>query len=356
MLKILLVAGPVHRDRGGWPLAPLLNRLEKRGLRLQVLCPGKGRDLMGDPRVVESPGLTNRWLRSFVARRLWSEGVLERPDLVHVVHDGMEEVALSLCDSARLPYIQTISSFGTLDRGLRLSRRWCRRLVAVGPELAHDLVTRLRVPSHAIVVIPPGVAAPAILKPEDSAGMVPVIGTGGPGDETSGVLVFLAAARMVLDAGHDVEFVVGGHGHQQAVLRYHAQQLNISDRVTVADHAVVGGDLWTVADIYCQPSVNPCSGRMLLHALAHGVPCVATGVKGLRSLIVHGKTGLVVPVANPGALAQAIVTHLEQPETARCLSRNAILHAKANFDPDLEADRFADLYQQVVAHRPAVCA
>jgi hypothetical protein len=103
MLKILLVAGPVHRDRGGWPLAPLLNRLEKRGLRLQVLCPGKGRDLMGDPRVVESPGLTNRWLRSFVARRLWSEGVLERPDLVHVVHDGMEEVALSLCDSARLP-------------------------------------------------------------------------------------------------------------------------------------------------------------------------------------------------------------------------------------------------------------
>jgi glycosyltransferase involved in cell wall biosynthesis len=347
MLKILLLAGSPRGDDGEWPLAPLLNRLEKRRLQLQVLRLAKGHELQGDPRVVESPALTNRWLRPFLARRLWSDSVLERPDLVHVVHDGAGSVALSLCETAGLPYIQSISSFSTLDRGLRLSRRWCRGLVAGCPDIAHDLVVRLRVPAHAIVLIPPGIAAAPTVDRDLSPSKVPVIGTGGASDETSGMLVFLTAARMVIDAGHDVEFVVGGHDQEQALLRHHAQRLNIADRVTVADRALVGGDLWTVSDIYCQPSVNPSSGRMLLQAFAHGVPCVATSVKGLRSLIVPGETGLIVPVNNPGALAQAMVTLLDQPETARRLGRNAIEHARARFDPDVEADRLENLYRQV---------
>jgi glycosyltransferase involved in cell wall biosynthesis len=350
VLKILLLAGPLNGDASGWPLTPLLNRLEKRGLQSQALRLVKSRESQCDPRVVDSPALANRWLRSLIARRMWSDGVLDRPDLVHVVHDGLDDVALSLCESAGLPYIQNVSSFDTLDRGLRLSRRWCRRLVADSPELAQDLVAGLGVPARAIVVVPPGVDVEPILDRDTRPREVPVIGTGGPRDEISGLLVFLAAAKMVLDTGRDVEFVVSGHGNQRAVLRHHSLRLAIADRVTIADHAIVGRDLWTVSDIYCQPSVKPGSGRMLLQALARGVPCVASSVKGLRSLIVPGETGVIVPVAEPAALAQALVALLDEPEIGRRLGRNAVLHAKAWFDPDVEADRFAQLYQEVVSN------
>jgi glycosyltransferase involved in cell wall biosynthesis len=348
-LKILLLGGPLDGDGSGCPLTPLLNRLEKRGLQLQALRVVKGRDLQNDPRVVDSPGLANRWLRSLIARRLWSDGELERPDLVHVVHDGLDDATLALCETAGLPYIQNVSTFGVLDRGLRLSRRWCRRLVADCPELAQDLVARLGVPADAIVVVPPGVdVAPNLDRDARSRG-VPVVGTGGPRNEISGLLVFLAAARMVLDTGRDVEFVISGHGNQQAVLRHHSQRLEIADRVTLADHAIVGRDLWTVSDIYCQPSVKPTSGRMLLYALAHGVPCVASSIKGLRSLIVPGETGVIIPVGDAGALAKAMVALLDDPENGRRLARNAVKLAKALFDPDVEADRYAQLYQEVVS-------
>ena len=53
----------------------------------------------------------------------WDDVRLERPDLVHVVHDEMIEAALTLTESARLPYIQTIADFRTIEKGLRLSRR-----------------------------------------------------------------------------------------------------------------------------------------------------------------------------------------------------------------------------------------
>ena len=69
----------------------------------------------------------------------------------------MVDVALALAETHRLPYVQTVAGFGTVNRGLRLSRLWCRRLVATSPDLAQDLKVELGVPPDSIAVIPPGI-------------------------------------------------------------------------------------------------------------------------------------------------------------------------------------------------------
>ncbi len=48
----------------------------------------------------------------------------------------MIDTALTVSESSQLPYIQTVAHFRTVERGLRLSRRWCRHLVATSPDLA----------------------------------------------------------------------------------------------------------------------------------------------------------------------------------------------------------------------------
>ena len=65
---------------------------------------------------------------------------------------------------------------------------------------------------------------------------------------------------------------------------------------------MTGGEFWNLTDIYCQPAVIASAGCMLMQALAHAVPCVATDVVGLRSLIDHGQNGLIVPPDDPLAL------------------------------------------------------
>ncbi len=347
-LRVLLVAGRVDVGDGHWPVSPFLDRLERRGLTIQVLRVSSEVPQRDDSRVVLAPALSSPWLRTLRVRRLWSDGRLQRPDLLHLIHEGMDDVALSLAEGSSLPYIQTVSGFGTVDRGLRLSRRWCRGLVVTSADLASDLVGVLRVPPDRITVIPPGIPAQPVPKNADGRSRVPVIGTGGGRDETTGLLVFLAAARRVLDAGYDVEFLVGGHGCDQAVLRHHAHRLEIADRVTVADYSSVGRELWTVTDIFCQPAVTASSGGMLMHALAHGVACVATDVKGLRSLIEPGKTGLIVAPADAAALAHAVITLLECPGEARLLGQHALEDARVRFDADFEADRLASLYRHAV--------
>jgi glycosyltransferase involved in cell wall biosynthesis len=347
VLKILILAGRLDRCGSDWPLAPWLDRLEARGCQAQVLCISKGAGLTGDPRGFELPALGSRWLRGFAARSLWDEVRVERPELIHVVHDEMMDVVPAISEAARLPYIQTVADFRTIERGLRLSRRWCRHLVATGPDLAAELIGGLGIAPERIAVIPPGIL-PAQTTPSGASPWgVPVIGTGGPLEERSGLMVFLDAARQVLDAGYDAEFVIAGQGIKHPELRRRAGQLRIDERVTVADFPSLGADYWTVLSIYCQPAMVASNGGTLLQAMAHAIPSIATCVPGLHGLIEPGTSGLIIPPDDPAALEAAIIELLDDPTEARRLGRNARERVRTEFDPDAEADRLVALYREV---------
>ena len=103
-------AGPYPPCSTGW---------QRRGCDVQVLCLSKGDDLLTDPRALELPALANRWLRTLAIRGVCSHDWLERLDVIHVVHDEMGDVALALAETVGMPYIQTVSRFGTLAKGLR---------------------------------------------------------------------------------------------------------------------------------------------------------------------------------------------------------------------------------------------
>ncbi len=347
VLKILILAGRLDRSDCCGPLAPWLDRLEARGCRTQVLCVSKGTLLASDSRGFECSALGSRWLRGFAARTVWSDVQVERPDLIHVVDDEMMDLAPGISEGARRPYIQTVADFRTLERGLRLSRRWCRHLVATGPDLAAELIGGLGIPPERITVIPPGILAAQRPGSGASPWGVPVIGAGGPLEERSGLMVFLEAARQVLNAGYDAEFVLAGQGIKHPDLRRRAGQLQIDERVTVADFPTLGGDFWSVLDIYCQPALAASGGGMLLQAMAQAIPSIATGVPGLRRLIEPGSSGLIVPPDDPVALGTALIDLLEDPEAARRLGQNARERVRLEFDPDAEADRLVALYRQV---------
>ena len=126
-----------------------------------------------------------------------------------------------------------------------------------------------------------------------------MIGAGGPLEDISGLLIFAEATRLVVSAGYDVEAVIACRSREQIALRYAVNQLGIADRVTLTDYPIAGPDFWSVLDIYCHPAVNADPGRMLMLALGRAVPCIATDVQGLRTLIDSGKDGLLVPASDP---------------------------------------------------------
>jgi glycosyltransferase involved in cell wall biosynthesis len=344
VIKILFLTSRFDVDDAGWPLTPVLDRLEKRGFQVRVLCRSKGLAQSADSRAVEVPGLGNRWLRALAVRRLRPDGFLERPDLMHIMHDEMVDVALSLSENEQIAYVQTIADFSSVERGLRVSRRWCRRLVATSVDLAEAMARGLGIPDDTIVVIQPGIVPARESARAVGDWKVPVIGAGGPFVKDSGSLVFLNAARLVLDEGRDIEFVIASHGGEHSELRRRARQLDIGERITLGDYPILGLEFWGVVDVFCQPSVVASSGQMLMRALTHAVPSIATRVPGLRGLIDSGETGLLVRPNDPEALRDAMVALIDNPEGAVRLGQNGLASIQARFDPEAEADRLAELY------------
>jgi glycosyltransferase involved in cell wall biosynthesis len=345
--KKLLILDGRQKDDGSWPLPPLLDRLERHGFEIQVLCISKKGDLAGDPRALEIPYFWRGLLRAFAARRIWAESRLERPDVLHVLHDELADVALGLSDLGQVPYVQTVADFATIERGLRLSRQWCRRVIATSTDLAAELAQELGIPPQVIALIPHGIPAQPEPTPKPAAWTIPVIGAAGPRDEISGLLLFTEAARLVVDAGFDVEFVIACHADLQNVLRNRTKQLGIAERVTLTDYPIAGPDFWSVLDIYCQPAVSASTGGMLMLALGRALPCIATNVKGLRNLIESGRDGVLVSPEDPIAVQKAIKELLDNADLARRLGQNACEQARDRFSLDVEADRLAELYREV---------
>jgi glycosyltransferase involved in cell wall biosynthesis len=338
---------------GGWldpgalrQIDRLSGRLATRGVACRLVCvAGAG----GGQGVVECPGLGSRWRRPWALRRLAGADGLEPPDLLHVLGHDMAGVGLELAERWCRPYVVSIEDFPDLSDGLRVSRRWFRGLIVPCADLADELVRAFGVPATWIDVVPPGLLDSEPACPAGAGPRIPVVGTAVAADRVEGLATFFRAARIILDAARDVEFVVASTGGEESNLRRLADWLQLKEHVTFADGCVDGEAFWRVLDVYCQSSVAPATGRGLAQALAHAVPAVASDVPGLRSWILPGLTGHLVPPGDPDALAAVILELLAAPEQARQLGLSAREFVARSCHPDREADLLAALYQHALS-------
>jgi glycosyltransferase involved in cell wall biosynthesis len=348
--NVLLVAGRLARWSESWRMRALLARLAQRDLQVSVLCVANDGILDAGPDLVECPALGNRWHRRWALRRLRFEAEKRPPGLLHVLQAEMTWVGLALAGRWQIPYLQTVDEF--LPHGARLpvNRRWCRGFVVPSQELADDLILHFGVSESLVFMVPPTV--PLVLEarnPEAGRAQVPVIGAAGPFVEGSGLATFLRAARGVVDAGADAEFVIAGRGPRETELRRGAERLRIADRVTFTDDLAADATLWRILDIFCLTSRMPTVGRPLAVAMAHGIPVIASDIAGLRSLVADDSTGLRVPAGDAEGLARTIMALLDNPQHARALAQRGQQWVGTAFNADQEQRLLAELYQSMVA-------
>ena len=349
---VLLLAGRLGDPDDIGPIAPLLEQLANQGIAAQVLCVAQADAGSAGFRVFELPGLGRRWHRSLAIRRLRFDEGLRRPELLHVIDPSMGAAGLAIAEQAKIPYVQTVNEFLPPQARLRLSRRWCRGLIATSRDLAEDLVQNLNVPRDFLSVIPPGIAIPDESSATTRRGNVPVIGTAGALAANAGMATFLNAARRVIDAGIDAEFLIAGQGESDGDLRRRAGRLRIADRVTFAGRQVFGPRFWGVLDVFCQTSLFPTVGRTLAQAMAFGVPCIANDLEGLQALVKHGETGVRVPPGDSGALARTILELLADPGRTLALGLAGREAIRRDFDPATEARLLAGLYRRTLNGYP----
>ena len=91
--------------------------------------------------------------------------------------------------------------------------------------------------------------------------------------------------------------------------------------------------------------------NVLLEAQAAGLPAVVSDIGGNVAVVRHGETGLVVPVDDPVALAEAMVRMHRSAEWRGNMGRAARQRIEAEFAIDRIAERLEAVYRRVLQER-----
>jgi rhamnosyl/mannosyltransferase len=144
-----------------------------------------------------------------------------------------------------------------------------------------------------------------------------------------------------------------GDGPLEPALRQRAVVLGIQNRVVFAGR-VSDEDLpayYQASDVFVLPSIarTETFGVVQVEAMAAGLPVVSTNLPtGVPWVNQDGVSGLVVPPADPGRLADAIGSLLADPVLRERLGRNAVARAGELFSRDRMIAAFRDVVERAV--------
>lgn len=156
--------------------------------------------------------------------------------------------------------------------------------------------------------------------------------------------VLIDAAAGIVRRHPDAEFEFVGGGIDRDALIERARARGVLHRITFAGHCPDVAERLAAADVFVLPSRSEAFPNAVLEAMAAGLPVVASSVGGIRELVAHEQTGLLVPPDRPDALTNQICRVLEDDSLAGRLGLAARADARARYSFDRMVEQFESLY------------
>jgi glycosyltransferase involved in cell wall biosynthesis len=144
--------------------------------------------------------------------------------------------------------------------------------------------------------------------------------------------LLLRAATRAFQTFPETVLAVVGEGGELEMLRTLSRELNVADRVRFTGFRRDVPEVLHASDLFVHASLTEGFPNAVLEAMAMGKPVVATDVGGVPELVLHGETGLLVPSGDEGALTQALLRLLGDPEARRRMGDAGRSRAQQCFD------------------------
>lgn len=170
-------------------------------------------------------------------------------------------------------------------------------------------------------------------------------------DARKGLDVLLRAFPAVLKSVPGVRLAVVGRGPMDKRTRQTAEELGISGSVEFLGPALPEDlpRLYADCDVYCAPGLGgETLGIVLLEAMASGAPVVASRIPGYDETIRDGVDGILVPPAEPDALASALVSILTDESRREMLVAAGLERAQEYAWPQV-AQQTLDFYRELLS-------
>lgn len=158
---------------------------------------------------------------------------------------------------------------------------------------------------------------------------------------------FLRAAGLIGAMYPDARFLVAGDGEERNALEQLAGESGLDGKVRFLGNRGDMPSVMAAMDVFVLSSRNEGFGRVLVEAMAAGVPVVATDVGGVAEVVEDGVSGLLVPPGDPECLAEAMRRLFEDEFLRNRLRENGRMRAWA-YDTRQMVDSYEDMYAELL--------
>jgi glycosyltransferase involved in cell wall biosynthesis len=174
-----------------------------------------------------------------------------------------------------------------------------------------------------------------------------------------GVDLLLDAFAQVVTRIPSAKLLIAGDGPERDNILSQIDRLGLEPHVRLLGH-LSRPDLereFSGAWVQAVPSRwDEPFGLVAAEALMRGTAVVASNSGGLAEFVHHKNTGLLVAPQDAGALAAALLTLLENPESTCAMGLRGRAFALAHLTEDIFVDRFIALYELLCQRKTAVTA
>lgn len=294
-----------------------------------------------------------------ISRQVLRFAAERRADVLHIDDvDVSPRLALALRTGRRPPIVMSVHDpephSGEQNWRKKLARRLAYpvtdRFVLHSAAVKSVFAARHGLDASTIVVARLGVYS--VFRewaPDNPIANVPTVMFFGRLSRYKGLDVFYDAAMLIARRIPGVRFVVGG----RPVAGYTPPappRLDGSFPVEVLDRYLTSAEtarLFQRASVVVCPYRDATQSGVVLTAYAFGVPVVATAVGGLPEYVVPGKTGLLVPVGDPAAVADAVCRILSDDALARRFREGTVAAEHDELSWSRTASVLLDTYRRI---------
>jgi L-malate glycosyltransferase len=165
--------------------------------------------------------------------------------------------------------------------------------------------------------------------------------------------ITLLHALAILQIEHPeltVQLKIAGDGDMLHALQKLAGQLKIEDKVLFT--GMLNEDklvsFMQSLDVYIHASLGETMSTAIMQAMACKLPIIASDVPGINNMIENNKTGILVPVKNEIALANAIIEIINNPVKATALKEAAFDFAVLNYSNKTMFAKYQQVFKSLV--------
>jgi glycosyltransferase involved in cell wall biosynthesis len=279
------------------------------------------------------------------------------PLVVHTIHGVPFEIDGRLRSRVYLAYERLLAPL-------------THRIVCVGEALRQEVEGWGVVPAAKLLTIYSGIDFDAYAPTQDAAalrrqlgldGAAPIVGSVGRLTACKSQVDLVDAMTLLAARRPAAALVLVGDGELRGDLARRIRERGLQGRVHLLGERDDVPDLLRLFDVYAMSSRWEGVGRALTEAMFVGLPIVATPVYGVKEVIRHEETGLLVPPGDPAALATAVERLVADRALAARLGARARATALALMDGRQMVAALEDLYSQESRHvryrrKPAAAA